>query len=130
MFKPLDTTYIKERRRLTKRHAIRVVLIGLVLVLSGTYMVFQTRDLIIRPSLTVERPHDGETFSRTKITVAGRVTLGVGLTINGLPTYNDETGSYEAELLLPAGVHTIEVVARNRFGRERTITRQIVVTIP
>jgi hypothetical protein len=107
-----------------------MALIGTVLILAVTYMVFQTRDLILRPELLIEKPQDGEAFTRTQVVVRGRATPGVGLTINGLPAYSDETGAYEAELLLPEGVHTIEVVARNRFSRERVVMRQIVITLP
>ncbi|PJE64370.1 MAG: hypothetical protein COU90_02870 [Candidatus Ryanbacteria bacterium CG10_big_fil_rev_8_21_14_0_10_43_42] len=125
-----DTAYVREIKRLQNRRGVRMVLIGFVFVLAVIYMVFQTRDWVLRPDLYLDSPRDGETFSETQITVSGRVTPGVQLTINGLEAYSDETGLYATDLLLPAGVHTIEVVARNRFGRTRSIMRQIVITAP
>jgi hypothetical protein len=130
MIVPLTTSYLVEAKRLRKRHLIRIFLIVLVLILSATYMVVQTKDLLLRPDLVLDRPYDGEAFSQTRITIAGYSTPDTDLTVNGLPAYSDETGAYEVGLLFPEGVHIIEVVARNRFGRERSIIRQIVVTTP
>jgi hypothetical protein len=120
--------YTKEVIRLRSRRYIRSALIGIVLILSLLYIVFQTRDWISRPELTVTSPLNGATIPQTAVVVSGIVTPGVQLTINGIEAYSNETGLYRTELLLPVGVHTLEVVARNKFGRKYSVVRQFVVT--
>jgi len=93
----------------------------------GFYFIYQLRDWIIPPELSVETPTDGASLQGPDIVVEGNATPGVHLTVNGVVTYNEETGHFYATLLFPAGLHTIEIVAKNRFGRTQSIQRQIVV---
>lgn len=93
----------------------------------GFYFTYQLRDWILLPDLLIDRPADGVTLRGPEVAVEGIVTPGVRLTVNGTTAYNEENGRFRAELLLHAGLHTIQIVAENRFGRVRSIERQVVV---
>ena len=118
-----NTHAVRERKR--RRFSI-VALLFLVLLFIG-YFVYQSRAWVIPPKLMLESPADGAVFAEGAISVGGTVAPGALLTINGREAYSDEARKFSFELLLPPGVHTIEVKAQDRFGKETSITRQIVV---
>ena len=116
---------MRQRNRLRRR--IRIACVMAVSIIVGSYFVYQLRDWILVPHLTIDQPADGGTFQGPVITVEGTVTPHVRLTVNGVSVYNEVNGSFHAELLLPAGLHTIRIIAENRFGRSRLVERQVVV---
>lgn len=124
----VSSDYLEEthRRARNKRYVI-VLLVGGGLLLVGFYFVYQLRDWILLPELTIDVPADGVSLKGPDIVVEGNATPGVRLTVNGVLTYNEETGRFHTILLFPAGLQVIEVVAENRFGRIRSVLRQIVV---
>lgn len=101
---------------------------GCGILMIGFYFAYQLRDWIIPPKLSLETPVDGATIQGPSVIVEGNATPGVRLTINGILTYNEDTGHFHASLLFPAGLHTVEVIAENRFGRTRSILHRVVVT--
>ena len=101
--------------------------VGGGLLLVGFYFIYQLRDWILLPKLTVDVPADGALLQGPDVVVEGNATPSVRLTVNGVVAYNEENGHFHTVLLLPAGLHTIEVVAENRFGRIRSVMRQVVV---
>ena len=124
----VSSDYLREMQRWSRRKRRLVALLttsGVVVV--GLYFTYQLRDWILLPDLLVDRPADGVTLRGPEVVVEGVITPGVRLTINGIAAYNEENGHFRAELLLPAGLHTIRVVVENRFGRARSVERQVVV---
>lgn len=99
--------------------------IGICII--SAYFAYQMRDWILLPQLSVEQPADGVLLAGPTVAVEGTATPGVRLTVNGVAAYNEQNGRFRAELLLPAGLHTITVTAENRFGRTRLVKKRIVV---
>lgn len=93
----------------------------------GLYFAYQLRDWILVPYLSVDAPADGALLQGPDIVVEGNAMPGVRLTVNGVVAYNEENGHFHTTLLLPAGLHTIEIVAENRFRRVHRVLRQIMV---
>ncbi len=126
MFISSDYLEITRKRALRRRY-VRIIFAGGGLLVAGLYFAYQLRDWIMLPMLLVEQPADGVLLQGPKIVVEGVATPGTRLTVNGVTAYNEENGRFLAELLLPAGLHTIRVVSENRFHRVRSVERQIVV---
>lgn len=95
-------------------------------ILFVGYFLFQANDFIFGPKLSLFSPQDGETV-RGSVVIAGKTDPRTTLTINGYETYSDEAGIFEESLPLRAGFHIIDVIVKNRFGKESRITRSIVV---
>lgn len=95
-------------------------------ILFVGYFLFQANDFIFGPELALFSPKDGETV-RGSVVIAGKTDPRTTLTINGYETYSDEAGIFEENLPLGAGFHIIDVIVKNRFGKESRITRSIVV---
>lgn len=122
-----NSDYVQETERLRRRTLLGYMIAVSGIIIVSAYFVYQTRDWILLPQLFVDEPADGMLLIGPEVLVEGKATPGVHLTVNGVDTYNDKSGLFRLGLLLPAGLHTITVIAENRFGRTRTIERQIVV---
>lgn len=122
-----SSDYLRESaRERVRQHIFRILAIACIAALAG-YFVYQARAWILEPHLLVTSPEDGATIFASRVVVEGEAGEALELTINGLKTYSDETGHFSQELLLAPGVHTIEIKAQDKFGKEQSITRQIVV---
>ena len=123
----VTSDYLQQARkdRWRKHFFIIWVISGIFLVSS--YFVYQMRDWIFLPELTVEKPLDGAIFFDSEVVVEGVMTPGMRLTVNGAEAYSEKNGKFHVELLLPAGIHTIDIMAENRFGRKRSLERRVVV---
>lgn len=95
--------------------------------LIGSYFIYQMRDWIFLPELTVIEPVDGATFFGSEVVIQGITTPGTRLTVEGVEAYSGKNGEFRTELLLPSGFHVIDIIAENRFGRKSVLERRIMV---
>ena len=124
----ISSDYLREmRRQRYHRRRVSIFFAACSFVAIGFYFAYQLRDLILLPDLVIDQPADGVSVRGPEVAVEGSATPGIQLTVNGIAAYNEKNGRFHVELLLPAGLHTIHVVAENRFGRIRSLERQIVV---
>ena len=127
----VSSDYLEEtQKRARNKRYIKVFLVGGGLLVVGLYFAYQLRDWILVPYLSVDAPADGALLKGPDVVVEGNTMPGVRLTVNRVSAYNEENGHFRTILLLPAGLHTIEVVAENRFRRVRSVLRQVVVEEP
>lgn len=122
-----SSDYLKHARWERNRRLFFRILMVCCLALVASYFAYQARAWILAPEITVTSPADGATLLTPRVVVEGEAEETLELTINGLKAYSDETGHFSQELLLPPGIHRIEVTARDKFGKEQSVTRQIVV---
>jgi len=124
----VSSDYLEEtQKRARNKRYIKVFLVGGGLLVVGLYFAYQLRDWILVPYLSVDVPADGALLKGPDVVVEGNTMPGVRLTVNRVSAYNEENGHFRTILLLPAGLHTIEVVAENRFRRVRRVMRQVVI---
>jgi hypothetical protein len=92
--------------------------IGLIALLVVGYGLFQTRDLLFGAPMTLVQPGSFETVSDSHLRVVGKALHVSELTVNGGRVLPDSKGNFVHELILAYGHNTIELRARDRFGRE------------
>jgi hypothetical protein len=97
-----------------------------VLALVAAYGLVEAYPLIAGPTIALASPHSEEATS-DPVTVAGVVRRATALTLDGAPLIPQQDGSFSRLLAFPAGSSILELTARDRFGRQITITRTIVV---
>ncbi len=83
-------------------------------------------NLIAGPTLTLERPVDGETVHSPYLEIAGNAKNIAFLTLNDRQIFVDDAGTISDVLLLSEGHSIVTLKARDRFGRERSETRHII----
>ena len=74
------------------------------------------------PSLTIDSPHDGDTFdsSHPTVTVSGKTDPNAKVTVNGFWAIVDASGNYSYTLSLQNGDNKITVVATDAAGNSAT----------
>lgn len=107
----------------------KVIAVILLVIAFGVYIYFQTSTFSQGPQLTIETPHQGQTFSSSLITVSGTTQNISRITLNDRDIFVDESGDFSEQLLLPPGYSILEIVVYDRFDRIKRETREVVFTI-
>jgi len=80
----------------------------------------------VAPSLTIDQPTDGQTFSQSQKSqqVKGKTDPNIRVTINGFWAVTDDKGNYSYNMQLQNGDNKIDVVASDTAGNktEKVIT--------
>lgn len=94
-----------------------VIIFSIFLLIS--YGLFNARNLLLGPSIEIFSPalSEIETMENT-ITIKGKVSNMVFLSINERSISVDTKGYFEEKLLLSPGFNIIEIKARDRFKKE------------
>lgn len=96
---------------------MRKSLVVLVVLVVLVYGLFEARQLIAGPSVTIISPRDGSATSSAAVIIEGVAKNISFLTINDAPAYTDEAGHFYEVLTPPPGYTMITVAATDRFGR-------------
>lgn len=91
-----------------------VVLFFLLLV---GYGLFQTKNLILGPSIAIASPIDGAAVALNPVEVKGQADRIAFLSLNGEKIFTDQDGHFSQKLLLNRGYNIIKIEAEDRFGR-------------
>ncbi|MBC8465252.1 MAG: hypothetical protein H8D63_02685 [Parcubacteria group bacterium] len=104
-------------------------ILGIILfVLTlGFYILYQSRDVIVGPTIELIFPENGAVLSEPYIVVYGRTENISFISLNDLPISVDEEGRFSETLLLAPGHNILELSARDRFGKETEVIREVFV---
>lgn len=90
------------------------------------YVLFQARNLIAGPMLTITQPAEAHTvLESAHLVVAGVARNTVALTLNGRPIFISPEGVFREDLALPLGYTVLTVEAQDRFGRTKIRTLDV-----
>ncbi len=101
--------------------------IGLVLLLLVAYGVKEAYPLIAGPSIRIDSPTDYGTYPDGMVLVAGVASRTETLYLNGGPLLIDQKGNFSTSLTLPQGGAILSLTATDRFGRTRTVRRNVYI---
>jgi hypothetical protein len=97
------------------------------LVIIALYALFQARYIILGPVVSLDSPKDGSVATSSLVIVTGTAKNVTFISLDDRPIFLDEKGNFSEKLLVPSGLSTIIVKARDRFGRETERITRIVV---
>lgn len=107
-------------------HHARIKL-GITIIVSITfavYVLFQARFFIVGPTLTILEPTTTR-YATSTLMVRGSVTHAVEIAVNDFPIDTDRAGNFSYELVIPEGYSILTVTARDRYGRTKSIAREL-----
>ncbi len=112
-----------------KHLSLGTLIYGLCIVglcgIIATYAFFQARHIIDGPLITLtEEP--AHIQSSPTITLRGTAENITSLSLNGRDIYTDDRGGFEETVILPSGYTIMTLYARDRYGREHSVTRTYV----
>lgn len=89
----------------------------ILLFLIGGYILFQSRNIIIGPTITLDEEYSGRTLESPTIQINGTAKNIAHISLNGNPIFTDENGRFEEELLVSPGYSIMTIIASDRFDR-------------
>ncbi len=101
--------------------------LGIIIVLG--YGLFATHDFIIGPTITLQEPQNGATFTQSDIRIKGVVERIQDITLNGRSITIDDKGNFNEAVLLAPGYNVFELTAHDKFGRNRTVRLELVYAV-
>jgi len=113
----------KQKISITPKTIIWASALLVVLTLFG-YLGWQWKKFSSPPPIEVLSP-TSEEVSADKIVLKAVTSETAEVTINGHGVSVDDSGSFKQEISLRRGVNTIEIMAKNRMGRETVKTLKI-----
>jgi cytoskeletal protein RodZ len=94
------------------------------------YLVMQFQALTAPPSLEITNPSHDQVLYGSLISISGNVGGGADVYVNSSPILADSNGNFTDEIALENGVNSINVSAKNVFGKTTTVTRNILAHVP
>ncbi len=103
----------------------RKLFILFIFIIFG-YSVYQARNILFGPRITLVSPLNGETYTEPNIHVKGVAKNAAYLTLNDRALFADKKGNFDDTLLLGYGYNIIKIEAQDKFGKK---TQQIIQVI-
>ena len=114
---------------ITLRKVLMVLGIVMLVVLIGGYVLFQARNFIQGPSITLTDEYVPVHHEKI-ITISGVAKNIVKLTLNGKEIHTDSEGVFTHKLILENGYTITTLTAQDRFGRVTEVQREYVYVSP
>lgn len=99
------------------RQKARIGFFLVITLLIVGYVLFQSKNLISGPQVTVIEPKDGATLSYNLVTVKGSAKNIAYIHLNDRLIFIDETGQFNEKLIAPPGYSIIKIEAQDKFGK-------------
>ena len=100
-----------------------VFIFGLLLI---GYSVYQSRYLIIGPTIELGSPLDGTVTKEKIVEIRGRATNAAFVFLNDRQIFTDEAGNFREILLASEGYNIMTLRVKDGLGRERKLSRVFV----
>ena len=104
----------------------RLVLLILLFLSIGGYGLFQMRNLILGPVITLSTPSNGAAVSDSLIPIVGSTKNIAFISLNDRAIFIDEEGYFNEQVLLSYGYNILTLKARDKFGRETIKTLELI----
>lgn len=100
----------------------------LIFILIFTiYTFIKAENFLLGPTIIIETPENGQVFSASNVAIQGWAKNISLLYLNGRQIFTDKDGSFKESLLLARGYDIIELRAKDKFGRETKVQREVVL---
>ena len=104
---------------------VKIIVVLFIFFLG--YMGFQYRYAILPPPLEIMAPKENSTALSQVVIVEGKTDSNSTVFINGDSVTVDDNGKFKKTIAVFSGKTTITVKAVSHFGKEKILTRHIVV---
>jgi hypothetical protein len=96
---------------------IKILLSVIIFLLILGYGLFQARNLIIGPEITILTPKNGENVTNPLVIVTGVAINITKISLDDRQIFVDKKGNFSEKLLVPSGYTIIKLVTQDKFGR-------------
>lgn len=96
---------------------IKISSFALLFLLILGYGLFQARNLIAGPEISVSTPKNGDNLTSPLVIISGLATNVAFISLDDRQIFVDKHGNFSEKLLVPSGYSTIKLSAQDKFGR-------------
>jgi len=101
--------------------------IGAVVIIILGYLAFQYTKFVSPPGLVVNSPKENQVVNGNSVLVFGSTDPDVKITVNNQPVLVDQDGKFSVSIGITQITKEIDIIATSRSGKERVISRKIMV---
>lgn len=126
-------TDIFAKKKIEKKHflvipkIVRNILLLFGFLLLSYYLVFCLKISLSSPKVEIFFPPENLVTNEKNLEISGRASEKTQITINGQQILKDDSGAFSETVELKTGLNSITIFAKNPYGREQIIQRQILV---
>jgi len=102
-----------------KKKLVGIIALGISILLVA-YVLFQAKNLILGPRLTISEPRDGMHLTNELVTITGVAKNVSAISLNDNPIFVDKEGVFREKLIAAPGYSIIKMSVEDRFGRKKT----------
>lgn len=92
-----------------------------------SYFAYQLNFLLSPPNLSILEPASDFATNNSELIVRGKTDPGTKLSVNGQQVYATIDGNFEQKLNLNKGLNVIKIEAVNRFGKTKSLVKEILL---
>jgi len=109
-----------------RRESIPRLLLLVLLITLSLYGIFQARNLLLGPIITINTPvEEYVSLETAHLTLSGTTRNISNISLNDSPIFITEEGTFSEELVLPPGYTIMTLSGSDRFGR--SVDRRIII---
>lgn len=105
-------------------------IVALLLFIAIAYILSQVLGFASPPKLEVTAPAPNAAINVDSVDVEGATDSGAELAINNQPVPTDSDGNFKERVRLLPGTNILRISAKNQRGRERVVSRSVVLQVP
>ena len=99
------------------------IILGLIIL---GYGVSKSVNLLTGPEIEIESLRNGETVRESLLNIKGLGKNAAFISLNDKQIFVDDKGNMTDQILLYEGYNIITVKAKDKFGGEKTVVREII----
>lgn len=99
------------------------IILGLIIL---GYGVSKSLNLLTGPEIEIDSPLNGETVREPLLNIKGLVKNAAFISLNDKQIFVDDKGNMTDQILLYEGYNIITFKAKDKFGREKIVVREII----
>lgn len=103
---------------LSAKRIIKIAGVILAVMIVGTYALYEFRNIIEGPKISITSPTNGSTPRGTVVTIEGRTENISMLTMNDKEIFVDTEGQFKEVRAMSPGYNVVKLYARDRHDRE------------
>ena len=125
----MEEIQAKKMHRESPRRLLKITITIFVFLALGGYGLFQAREILTGPTLTIDQPKDGMTVSSStspEITISGEARNISFLSLNGLQIFTDGNGKFSRQVALLQGLNVVSLEAKDKFNKSVKKSLQVI----
>lgn len=103
------------------------VLIALLFIALISYLIFQYKDALVSPAVSISTPKENEVIPSNLVLVSGSTNPENVVYVNNFPVSVDENGKFRKSVSVFSGKGQIIIKVVNRFNKTAEVVRHITV---